>query len=76
MTGSSPRVCAGDKKAQISSTDSMSHQDTTNAALRRKNQSKLAGLRQSQAPRQAAALADKATDAKLAVKRMLNILQV
>jgi hypothetical protein len=63
-------------KAQISSTDSMSHQDTTDAALRRKNQSKLAGLRHNQAPRHAAAPASEAADASLAEREMLNISKV
>jgi hypothetical protein len=50
-------------KAQISSTDSMSHQDTTDAALRRKNQSRLTGLRHNQASCHAATPACEAADA-------------
>jgi hypothetical protein len=53
-----------------------SMQDATGAALRRKNQSKLAGLRHNQAPRQATAPASEAADARLTERKMLNMRKV
>jgi hypothetical protein len=58
------------------STCSASHEDATDAALRRKNQSKLAGLRHSQAPRHAAALAAGAAKAWMAKMLGLNMRKV
>jgi hypothetical protein len=42
--------------------------DATDAALRRRNQEQMAGLRQAQAPRHAAVPAREAADARLAEK--------
>lgn len=61
-------------QAQISSTDSVSHQDTTDAALRRKNQSKRAGLRHNQAPRHVAGPAQSAQAAQEGRLLVLNML--